>query len=234
MPQTESYRVKFSGDYACFSRPEFKVERVSYPVMTPSAARGALEAVFWKPEIRWEIRRIEVLEPIRTQTILRNEVAHQQSPRKGTGPFVVDRRRQQRSSLILRDVSYIVEADMIREPHADAPIPKWTSQFERRLERGQCFHRPYLGTREFPASFTHADGNEAPVDDNRQIGTMLFDIARIPDEERAELSFHRHGPDGATEVKGRARPLFFEAELVDGVLEVPPELYEELRELEAG
>lgn len=231
MPQTETYRVKFSGDYACFSRPEFKVERVSYPVMTPSAARGALEAVFWKPEIRWEIRRIEVLEPIRTQTILRNEVDEQQSLRQDS--FVVDRRRQQRSSLVLRDVGYVIEAEMIREPHAEAPLPKWTSQFERRLERGQCFHRPYLGNREFPASFAPADGDEVPVDDNRRIGTMLFDIARIPDEERAELSFHRHGPDGATEVKGRVRPLFFEAELEGGVLEVPADLYEELRELES-
>lgn len=231
MPQTESYRVKFSGDYACFSRPEFKVERVSYPVMTPSAARGALEAVFWKPEFRWEIRRIEVLEPIRTQTILRNEVADQQSLRQES--FVVDDRRQQRSSLILRDVSYVVEAEMIRQPHAEAPLPKWTSQFERRLERGQCFHRPYLGTREFPADFAASTGDEEPIDEDRRMGIMLFDIARIPDEDGAELSFNRHGSDGATQVKGRVRPLFFDAVLEGGVLDVPVELYEELRELEA-
>lgn len=231
MAQTERYRVKFSGEYACFSRPEFKVERVSYPVMTPSAARGALEAIFWKPEIRWEIRRIEVLEPIRTQTILRNEVADRQSRRQES--FVVEDRRQQRSSLVLRDVEYIVEAEMIREPHADAPIPKWTSQFERRLERGQCFHRPYLGTREFPAAFSRPSGHEEPVDESREIGTMLFDIARVPDPARAELSFHRHGPDGTSEVQGHARSLFFEAALESGVLEVPTGLYEELRELEA-
>lgn len=230
MPQSETYRVKFSGDYACFSRPEFKVERVSYPVMTPSAARGALEAIFWKPEIRWEVRRIEVLRPIRTQTILRNEVNEQQSERQDS--FVVDRRRQQRSSLILCDVSYVVETEMVREPHADAPLPKWTSQFERRIERGQCFHRPYLGTREFPAAFSRAGDNDGPIEEDRQIGTMLFDIARVPDENRSELTFFRHGSDGSTQVPGYARPIFFEAELNKGALEVRAELYDELRALE--
>lgn len=232
MPQTESYRVKFSGEYACFSRPEFKVERVSYPVMTPSAARGALEAIFWKPEIRWEIRRIEVLKPIQTQSILRNEVDQQQSPRQDS--FIVDRRRQQRASLILRDVAYVVEAEMIRQPHAEAPIPKWTSQFERRLERGQCYHRPYLGTREFPASFRPTDGNEQPIDEDRAIGTMLLDIARVPDPDRAEMDFRQHDAEGAHRVSGFARPVFFEADLKGGVLEVPREGYEQLRELEAG
>lgn len=231
MPQTETYRVKFSGEYACFSRPEFKVERFSYPVMTPSAARGALEAVFWKPEIRWEVRRIEILRPIRTQTILRNEVADQQSLRQDD--FVVDQRRQQRSSLILRDVGYVVEAEMIRQPHADAPLPKWTNQFERRLDRGQCFHRPYLGTREFPARFAPAEETDRPIGEDRQIGTMLFDIARIPDESRDEMSFRRHDGDGASKVEGYARPIFFQAELINGVLEVRPDLYERLRELEA-
>lgn len=121
MPQTETFRVKLAGDYACFSRPEFKVERVSYPVMTPSAARGALEAIFWKPEIRWEIRRIEILHPIATQSILRNEIDEQQSPQQDS--FIVDRRRQQRASLILRDPAYVVEAEMIRQPHAEARSP---------------------------------------------------------------------------------------------------------------
>lgn len=232
MPQTETYRVKFTGDYACFSRPEFKVERVSYPVMTPSAARGALEAIFWKPEIRWEIRRIEVLNPIQTESILRNEIATQQSP--GNKYELVDERRQQRASLILRDPAYVVEAEMIRQPHADAPIPKWTSQFERRLERGQCYQRPYLGNREFPASFRPTNGDERPVDDSRTIGTMLLDIARVSDASRAEMDFRQHDADGTQRVSGYARPLFFEAELEDGVLEVPPEGYQRLRELEDG
>lgn len=230
MPQSETYRVKFAGDYACFSRPEFKVERVSYPVMTPSAARGALEAIFWKPEIRWEIRRIEVLNPIRNQTILRNEVDEQQSTRQDS--FIVDHRRQQRSSLVLRRPAYVVEAEMIREPHANEPIPKWTNQFERRLERGQCYHRPYLGMREFPASFAPADG-EQPIEVDRQIGTMLFDIARVRDGERDDMSFYRHSADGAEEVDGFAQPIFFQAELEGGVLEVPEERYEDLRDLEA-
>lgn len=231
MPQTETYRVKFAGDYACFSRPEFKVERVSYPVMTPSAARGALEAIFWKPEIRWEIRKIEVLKPIRNQTILRNEVDEQQSIRQDS--FIVDRRRQQRSSLVLRDVAYVVEAEMIRQPHANEPIPKWTNQFERRLERGQCYQRPYLGMREFPASFAPATGDGEPVDENRKIGTMLFDIARVADADRDEMTFYRHSENGSEETDGVAQPIFFRAEIKHGVLEIPEKKYEDLHHLEA-
>lgn len=231
MPQTETYRVKFAGDYACFSRPEFKVERVSYPVITPSAARGAMEAIFWKPEIRWEIRRIHVLNPIRNQTILRNEVDEQQSRRQKS--FIVDRRRQQRSSLVLRDVAYIVEAEMIRQPHASAPLPKWTSQFERRLDTGQCFQRPYLGMREFIAMFEPAPRDVDPIDQDVHIGTMLFDIARIPDENRDEMAFYRHDEDGTDTVDGFARPIFFQAKLEEGTLEVPREKYDDLHALEA-
>lgn len=231
MPQTETYRVKFAGDYACFSRPEFKVERVSYPVMTPSAARGALEAIFWKPEIRWEIRRIHVLNPIRNQTILRNEVDEQQSRRQKS--FIVDRRRQQRSSLVLRDVAYIVEAEMIRQPHASAPLPKWTSQFERRLDTGQCFQRPYLGMREFVAMFEPAPRDVDPINQDMHIGTMLFDIARIPDENRDEMAFYRHDEDGTDTVDGFARPIFFQAKLEEGTLEVPRDKYDDLHALEA-
>lgn len=231
MPQTEMYRVKFAGDYACFSRPEFKVERVSYPVMTPSAARGALEAIFWKPEIRWEIRRIHVLNPIRNQTILRNEVDEQQSRRQKS--FIVDRRRQQRSSLVLRDVAYIVEAEMVRQPHASTPLPKWTSQFERRLDTGQCFQRPYLGMREFVAMFEPAPRDVDPINQDMHIGTMLFDIARIPDENRDEMAFYRHDEDGTDTVDGFARPIFFQAKLEEGTLEVPREKYDDLHALEA-
>ncbi len=230
MAQSESYSVLFSGGWACFSRPEFKVERVSYPVMTPSAARGALEAIFWRPEIRWEVRAIDVLKPIRQQSVLRNEVAEKQSPRQDD--FLVEKRRQQRSSLMLRDVAYVVHADMLLEGHATDPIPKYTSQFERRLDRGQCFHRPYLGTRECAASFRLASGEEEPIEQDLFIGSMLFDIARIPDEDRQDLTFRRHAGNGSQEMGGYARPIFFQAELNAGRLEIPPQLYAQLREME--
>lgn len=230
MPHTETFSVRFRGKHACFSRPEFKVERVSYPVMTPSAARGALEAIFWKPEIRWEVRSIDVLTPIRQETLLRNEVSDAQSHRQGL--FLVNERRQQRSSLILRDVDYVVHAEMILEEHATSPIPKYVSQVERRLGRGACFQQPYLGTREFVASFEPAVGDEQPIDRDMLIGTMLFDLARVPDDQRTEMSFHRHGPDGRRAVQGYSEPIFFQAELEGGTLQVPPEKYEDLRELE--
>lgn len=232
MTQTEEYSVVFRGKHACFSRPEFKVERISYPLMTPSAARGALEAIFWKPEFRWEIRAIDVLKPIEYQSIRRNEVADTQSPRQDR--FVVGDRRQQRSSLVLRDVAYVVHAEMLLEDHATSPIPKYTNQFERRLERGQCFQQPYLGTREFVAAFEAPTGEEQPIDRDMSIGTMLFDIARVPDDERTEISFHRHGEEGTRTVSGYSEPLFFEAELRDGRLEIPSRMYDQLRSAEVG
>jgi len=232
MTQTEPFSVVFRGKRACFSRPEFKVERVSYPVMTPSAARGALEAIFWKPEIRWEIRAIDVLEPIKQQSILRNEVADAQSHRQES--FFVGDRRQQRSSLVLRDVGYQVHAEMVLEAHATDPIPKYTNQFERRLHRGQCFQQPYLGTREFVASFEPPTREEDPIELDMDIGTMLFDIARIPDDERSEMSFIRHGKDGRHQASGFTRPIFFEARIENGRLDVPTQLYDQLRELEVS
>ncbi|MBC7093702.1 type I-C CRISPR-associated protein Cas5, partial [Candidatus Bipolaricaulota bacterium] len=119
--------VRIWGEYACFSRPEFKVERVSYPVITPSAARGILEAILWKPEFRYEVRRIGVLK-LGTQTaILRNEL----EDRQGNTPIFVEDKRQQRSSLILKDVDYLVEAEMVLRSHATDPLPKYLDQFRR-------------------------------------------------------------------------------------------------------
>src|SRR5205823_2184643 len=105
--------------------------------MTPSAGRGLLEAIFWKPEFRWEVRAIKVLKPIQHLAILRNEVA-----RHGERPFLVEERRQQRASLVLRDVEYVVQAAMVLSPHAESPLPKYEEQFSRRLERGACHHPP--------------------------------------------------------------------------------------------
>ncbi|MBM4288719.1 MAG: type I-C CRISPR-associated protein Cas5 [Deltaproteobacteria bacterium] len=222
--------LKVRGDFACFSRPEFKVERVSYPVMTPSAARGLLEAIFWKPEFRWEIREIWVLNPIKEVTIMRNELAE----RQGGHPVFIENQRQQRVSLVLQNVAYVIGADLKLMPHATDHLAKYLSQFERRLGRGQCYHTPYLGTREFPAWFEEVAGDETPDEIDREIGVMLFDLAYIEDHGRQELSFHRHGSQDTRprKAKGYSEPLFFSARLEAGVLKVPGEKYQELYNLE--
>src|SRR6266566_682904 len=129
--------VKVWGAFACFTRPELKAERVSYPVMTPSAARGVLEAVFWKPEFAWRVREIWVLKEIRRFSVLRNEVNHREW------------KTMQRHTLALRDVAYLIRADIAVKPGVGEDPAKYRDQFRRRAERGQCYHRPYLGCREF-------------------------------------------------------------------------------------
>jgi len=225
---TASFDVKVGGDFACFTRPEFKVERVSYPIMTPSAARGIYEAIFWKPQIRWEIREIRILKPLRQMALLRNEV----EDRQGRRPFFVEDRRQQRSSLLLRDVEYSIRAEMTLRPHAVDPLAKYADQFRRRLERGQCHHTPYLGTREFAAWFEHTDGNETPVTLDLITSQMLFDIVYREDTNRRELTFRRHGPEGGRVVRGYAEALFFPAEIQGGVLRISPQLYQRLYQME--
>lgn len=222
-------KVMFWGDYACFSRPEFKVERVSYSVITPSAARGALESIFWKPEMRFEVRRVGVLRLGSQTTILRNEI----EARQGAEPIFVEDKRQQRSSLILKDVAYLVEAEIKIRPHAAGveDVRKYLAMFLERLERGQCHHTPYLGTREFAAAFAPPDGEPPPVLDLK-LGTMLFDIAFVESRSRRELSFRR--ADTKIVVPGYARPLFFDAEVRNGWLEVPEAKYRELERMEAG
>jgi CRISPR-associated protein Cas5d len=221
-----SFRV--SGDYACFSRPEFKVERVSYPIITPSAARGVAEAIFWRPEIRYEIRRIGIIKMGGTTVIVRNEI----EDRQGGSPIVVEDKRQQRSSLILKDVEYLIEADIVLRPHATDPVAKYSSQFERRLARGQHFHSPYLGTREFPAQVEEA-GDRTPPGSDLRIGTILFDLAFVPSSTRADLSFRR--PGSAEPVRGYAHAIFLEnAHVSGGWLDVPARKYQELYRLEAG
>ena len=196
--------------YACFTRPEMKVERVSYPVMTPSAARGVLEAVFWKPEFAWRIAGIVVLNPIRYFSILRNEVNSRASERaarsweKNGGGFVASDDRAQRNTLALRDVAYIIRAHVALKPGVTADSAKYRDQFRRRVERGQCYAQPYLGCREFTASFGPVEGDEVPQSGSMQLGRMLYDLAFAPGNG------------------GTATPRFFDAELKDGVLAIPP------------
>src|SRR6185437_8301494 len=157
-------RLRVCGPYACFTRPEMKVERVSYDVMTPSAARACLEAILWKPAIRWHVRSIEVLRPVRWINLRRNEVASVASTRnveatmkagKGELGLYIEDDRQQRAGLFLRDVAYRVHADLEflpqRDPQANAA--KYQKMFERRAGKGQCVNQPYLGCREFAATF---------------------------------------------------------------------------------
>lgn len=222
--------IVVGGDYACFSRPEFKVERVSYPVITPSAARGLLEAIFWKPEMRWEIREIHVLKPLRQMALLRNEL----STRQGEEPFFVEDRRQQRTSLILKDVAYLIQAAIELRPHATDPVAKYTDQFRRRLERGQNHHTPCLGTREFTAWFEPATGSEQPIALDLDVGNMLFDIAYRVDPSRRELQFRRWQDDRWQTVWGYAEALFFHAELKAGVLTVSRDSYQRLYQMEGS
>ena len=218
------YGVKLlvSGDYACFTRPEMKVERISYDVMTPSAARGILEAIHWKPAIRWIVTAIHVLKPIRFQSIRRNEVGHKtpvasvrsamRSENIANLALVVDEDRQQRAATVLVDVAYVIEArfELTNNAGAEDNEGKHLDTFNRRARKGQCFHQPCLGTREFPARFSLIAA-DAPlpetIDETRDLGFMLYDID--------------HANDRAS--------LFFRARLDKGVLCVPEPNSAEIR-----
>ena len=200
------------GDYACFTRPEMKVERVSYDVITPSAARAIYEAIFWKPAIRWHITEIEVLNPIRTASIRRNEVGKViSSPSRlqmdGSYHlpmgFCVEDERQQRASLVLRDVHYRLhawfeyvgqsdrrEADI----KPDESPAKYAAMFERRAKHGQCFHRPYLGCREFACFFKLVDPASnalpPPLQEDTSFGWMFYDMDFSDTADIRPLFFH--------------------------------------------
>lgn len=204
------------GDRACFTRPEMKVERVSYDVMTPSAARGILDAILWKPQMRWIVDRIHVLKPIRFQSLRRNEVedkmssalaerAMQAGSTTGLG-LVVEEKRQQRAATLLTNVAYVIEAHFALTDKAgrdDTPA-KYLSMFNRRAAAGQCFHRPCLGTREFPADFALI------VDD------VALPASTLPAEQRdRDLGWMLHDIVGPERVSQ-----FFRARLAGGVLDV--------------
>ncbi|MEW5757077.1 MAG: type I-C CRISPR-associated protein Cas5c [Pseudomonadota bacterium] len=220
-----NFCLEVSGDYACFTRPEMKVERVSYDVITPSAARAIFEAIFWKPAIRWQVTQIDVLNPIKWISVRRNEVgkvftaptAKQMNGISGEpmGMYVEDE-RQQRAGLFLRDVKYRIHADLHFDPAKDpeAEYGKYAAMFERRATKGQCFNQPYLGTREFSCAFRLIDKNElssegAPIALDRPLGWMFYDLDY---RDRSNLM-----------------PRFFNAELHQGVIHVPQWDSEEVR-----
>ncbi|WP_329111525.1 type I-C CRISPR-associated protein Cas5c [Micromonospora sp. NBC_01699] len=196
--------VQVSAEAALFSRPELKVERVTYPVMTPSAAVGVLEAIFWKPEMRYRIVAIEVLKPIKQFTIRRNEtsdVAPLAEAIKGSRRVDTAARRDQRNAVCLRDVAYRIHAHIELAAHADKSVAAYRDQLRRRVRKGACFQQPYLGVREFSAEFGWPDDTErAHV--NEEVGIMLHSI-------------HRDGKGG------QPRMEWFAARVIDGVLAVP-------------
>lgn len=222
----KSFCLEVRGDFACFTRPEMKVERVSYDVITPSAARAIFEAIFWKPAIRWQVRQIEVLAPVRWTSVRRNEVATVASER--SDGILIEDARQQRAGLFLRDVAYRLHADLIFVPPAkrkaacrtvdDALVEpqeraewakdenpgKYNSMFERRARKGQCFNQPYLGCREFSCAFEFVESGslaKSAIDETRDLGFMLYDM-------------------DFTEIND-PKPAFFRARMENGVIEVP-------------
>ena len=213
------------GPMACFTRPELKVERVSYDVITPSAARAIFESIFWKPAIHWQVTKIEVLNPIIWTTIRRNEVGAVASNKKKQ--IFIEEERQQKNSLLLQDVRYRIwaklefisqwkrketrnaqidaeEADLLRK---DENPGKYNAMFERRASKGQCFNQPYLGTREFSASFRLVKPEQevltAPIDESRDLGILLYDMDFQGNPEKPEA-------------------MFFRAQMESGVIIVPP------------
>lgn len=215
MPSKDHFiSLRVWGDHACFTRPEMKVERVSYDVMTPSAARGILEAILWKPAIRWIIQRIDVLTPIRWTSIRRNEVSEvipvtsvRQAMKRGSGNLglFIEDHRQQRAGLLLRDVDYVIHASLAMTERAgpEETPRKFLEMFQRRASRGQCFNQPYLGCREFSAAFQWLPTDTsppAPIAENRDLGWMLHDLDYSGDTPQ---------------------PRFFRAVLNNGRLHVP-------------
>lgn len=218
----KEFCIEVWGDYACFTRPELKVERVSYDVITPSAARAIFEAIFWKPAIRWQVTKIEVLNPIKWISVRRNEVGAVASK----NPIFIEDKRQQKASLLLKDVRYRIWAKLIFIPkwkrnetknqiidneeiellRKDENPGKYNAMFERRASKGQCFNQPYLGTREFSASFRlieNVENETPPIAEDIDFGLMLYDMDFDNNEIRPEAVFYR-------------------AKMANGVIIVPP------------
>lgn len=214
----QPFVLHVTGDFACFTRPEMKVERVSYDVITPSAARAIFESILWKPAIRWQIRRIDVLAPIRWTTLRRNELAGKLSlasvnsaMRHGVGQLAqyIEEERQQRASLLLRDVAYRLYADFSLTERAgpDDSLVKFAEMFRRRASRGQCVNQPYLGCREFAADVSLASPDQtAPpcpptLRGEYPLGWMLYDLDFTQADD--------------------PRPRFYRPVMRDGVIHVP-------------
>jgi CRISPR-associated protein Cas5d len=210
-------RIKVAGEFACFTRPEAKVERASYSMPTPSAARNILDAICWKPEMRWIVTGISLLKPIKYGSVRRNEVQSKISPasvkRWMNDPSLFEplvagagagTDGTPRNTLLLRDVAYLIEAyPIVFDTRGDNTPQKYSSMLMRRAAKGQCYQQPSLGCREFAARFEPADGAEKPVPVNEDLGRMLYDIVFRPEGNR---------------------PVFFSARLENGWLDTRPEV----------
>jgi CRISPR-associated protein Cas5d len=225
---SEPVYLRTWGELACFTRPEMKVERVSYPVITPSAARGLLEAILYKPQFRWRVWRIAIRKPIRFLALRRNEIKCR-IPTRNPRPIIAEDERTQRNTLALRDVEYVIEAtieltELANQPRRRPPCEdepegedthgKYCGMFRRRAGNGQCFTQPYFGCREFPAYFELGDADAMKVspeaNPDTDLGLLLYDV------------FDLDIPYNWEKVK-KPKPLitFFPARLEKGVVSVP-------------
>jgi CRISPR-associated protein Cas5d len=227
MAKTSPICLKVWAEYALFTRPEMKVERLSYDAITPSAARGILEAIYWKPAVRWVVERLHVLNKIQFTNLRRNEVASKASAANAkkamsgtaSGPLglIIEEERQQRAATILRDVAYVIESRFELLDDSE-PVAKHYNMFKRRAEQGQYFHHPYMGTREFPCDFEWIDADipKSFYASERDLGYMLHDIAYSPAMGKEfDLVESNSGK------KLRASPRFFHARMVNGIIDVP-------------
>ena len=229
----KQFCIEVWGDYACFTRPEMKVERVRYDLITPSAARAVFEAIFWKPAIQWKVKKIEILNPIRWISVRRNEVGKLMSDK--SKEIFIEEDRQQRAGLFLRNVAYRLYAEMdfiplrnrnrfetpddLKDQEEETILRstenpgKYNAIFERRAKKGQCFNQPYLGCREFSCNFRLIENPEQeekkPIKETRDLGFMLYDMDFSDEKD--------------------PKPMFFRVQLNDGVIEIPPISSEEVR-----
>lgn len=211
MRKTQEAVLTIWGDFACWTRPESKVERLTYPVPTPSGIRGLLASIYSKPnEFYWQVKKIEVLRPIQYTSFRRNEVKSKLSYNKSnplSACISIEEDRTQRQSVVLKDVRYRITAEMVLRPDFPGTPQQLYNQFERRVRRGQNFLQPSMGTKEFPAYYEWGDLGEAPVRESIDIGWMLYDV----------FDLHKW------EVGKKAEPSvsLFDARLVEGVLLIP-------------
>jgi CRISPR-associated protein Cas5d len=216
---TTLQQIEVWGDFGCFTRPELKVERLSYPFITPSAARGIFDAIYWKPAFRWIIRQIEILSPPSYIALRRNEVQTNPlsdrtikswiSGEKDVEPLFADEDRTQRQTIALRRPHYRISAQIRPRPERAGELPSMIAQFRRRAGRGQCFHQPSFGCREFPAYFRliePGDSVQAPVPIDIDVGWMVFDT---------------FAAEGAESNMAPPTIQVFHAVAVNGILEVP-------------
>lgn len=214
MNRSEIFRLRVRGENACFTRPEMKVERVSYDVITPSAARGIFESILWKPAICWKIQRIDLLKPIKWESVRRNEVgrraskpsaAHMRGEQCKPLGIYIEKDRQQRAGLFLKDVDYIIHAgfEMTNKAGEDDNIIKFEQMLKRRASKGQCFQQPYLGCREFPADFELIELEDQIPDAigvSRDLGWMLYDMNYCGKEPMPQF-FHAELNNGSIDLK---------------------------------